>query len=374
MGNKKKVLFFLWSFSLGGGAEKILSTIVSNLDSEKYQIDILEMEHFDKGYEAVPKGVNILKPYKKKSYGRVLDSILWRLRIYFPTLVRNWLIKDEYDIEVSFTIMNPAFPFSKRKEVKKIAWIHGSIEAFLKEEQTQYRNNHFEQLSQADKIIAISKKTRESIETVYPMFQNKIQTIYNGYDFSTLFEKSEEVAPVTLEKNSICVIGRLEELKGTDRVLEVFNELQTDVNDVHLYYIGSGEQENFLKEEVERLQLQDKVHFLGYQKNPYSILKQAKVLLSLSKQEGFSGAVVEAVTLGIPFVSTNVGGALELSNEGQFGEVIETNQEAIDALKKYITGKRKISENYSEFIEQFTIEKQLQQIEELFQSSKEERS
>lgn len=374
MASKKKVLFFLWSFSLGGGAEKILSTIVSNLDLEKYQIDILEMEHFDKGYEAVPEGVNLLKPYKKKSYGRFIDAILWRLRIYFPTLVRNWLIKDEYDIEVSFTIMNPAFPFSKRKEVKKIAWIHGSIEAFLKEEQTQYRNNHFEQLSHADKIIAISKKTRESIETVYPMFQNKLQTIYNGYDFTVLLEKSEEIAPVTLEKNSICVIGRLEDLKGTDRVLEVFNELQDEVNNVHLYYIGSGEQEIFLKEEVERLQLQNKVHFLGYQKNPYSILKQAKVLLSLSKQEGFSGAVVEAVTLGIPFVSTNVGGALELSNEGQFGEVIETNQEAIAALKKYITGERKISENYSEFIEQFTIEKQLQQIEELFQSSKEERS
>ena len=36
----------MWSFSLGGGAEKILSTIVSNLDSEKYDIDILEMETF----------------------------------------------------------------------------------------------------------------------------------------------------------------------------------------------------------------------------------------------------------------------------------------------------------------------------------------
>ena len=374
MANKKKVLFFMWSFSLGGGAEKILSTIVSNLDLDKYQIDILEMEHFDKGYEAVPEGVRILKPYKKRKYGRLMETMLWRLRIYFPHLVRKWLIKDDYDIEVSFTIMNPAFPFSKRAEVKKFAWIHGSIEAFLEENQAHYRKNHFEQLSQADKIIAISKKTRESIETVYPMFQNKIQTIYNGYDFSTLFEKSEEIPPVTLEKNSICVIGRLEELKGTDRVLEVFNELQTDVNDVHLYYIGSGEQENFLKEEVERLKLQDKVHFLGYQKNPYSILKQAKLLLSLSKQEGFSGAVVEAVTLGIPFVSTNVGGASELSNDGQFGDVIETDPEALDSLKKYITGEKKISENYSEFIQQFTIEKQLQQIEELFQSSKEERS
>ena len=374
MENKKKVLFFMWSFSLGGGAEKILSTIVSNLDLSRYQIDILEMEHFDKGYESVPEGVRILKPYKKKSHGRIIDALLWRFRIYFPTLVRNWLVKDEYDIEVSFTIMNPAFPFSKRKEVKKIAWIHGSIEAFLKEEQAHYRNNHFEQLNHADKIVAISKKTRESIETVYPMFQNKIQTIYNGYDFTYLLEKAEEIAPIILEKNSICVIGRLEDLKGTDRVLEVFTKLQQELSDVHLYYIGSGEQDRFLKEEVERLQLQNKVHFLGYQKNPYSILKQAKVLLSLSKQEGFSGAVVEAVTLGIPFVSTNVGGALELSNEGQFGEVVDSKQEAIDALKNYITGEKRISEQYSEFIQQFTIEKQLQQIEELFQLSKEERS
>ena len=374
MENKKKVLFFLWSFSLGGGAEKILSTIVSNLDLEKYQIDILEMEHFDKGYEAVPEGVRILKPYKKRKYGRLMETILWRLRIYFPHLVRKWLIKDDYDIEVSFTIMNPAFPFSKRAEVKKFAWIHGSIEAFLEENQAHYRKNHFEQLSHTDKIIAISKKTRASIETVYPIFSDKIQTIYNGYDFTSLLEKAEEVSPVTLEKNSICVIGRLEELKGTDRVLEVFTKLQQELSDIHLYYIGSGEQESFLKGEVERLQLQNKVHFLGYQKNPYSILKQAKVLLSLSKQEGFSGAVVEAVTLGIPFVSTNVGGALELSNEGQFGEVIDSNQEAIDALKNYITGEKRISEQYSEFIQQFTIEKQLQQIEELFQLSKEERS
>ena len=374
MANKKKVLFLMWSFSLGGGAEKILSTIVSNLDLEKYQIDILEMEHFDKGYEDVPEDVRILKPYKKRNYGRVIDAILWRLRIYFPNLVRKWLIKDDYDIEVSFTIMNPAFPFSKRKEVKKIAWIHGSIEAFLEENQSHYRKNHFEQLNQADKIVAISKKTRESIEIVYPIFQNKIQTIYNGYDFNYLLEKSEEVAPVILEKNSICVIGRLEELKGTDRVLNVFHQLQNELEDVHLYYIGSGEQESFLKAEVERLQLRNKVHFLGYQKNPYSILNQAKVLLSLSKQEGFSGAVVEAVTLGIPFVSTNVGGAEELSADGKFGEVIESEQEAVNALKNYITGEKIISESYSKFIQTFSVEKQLQQIEELFQSSKEERS
>ena len=80
------------------------------------------------------------------------------------------------------------------------------------------------------------------------------------------------------------------------------------------------------------------------------------------------------MTLGIPFVSSNVGGAEELSAEGQFGEVIESDQEAINALKGYISGDKRISESYSKFIKIFTVEKQLQQIEDLFQSSKEERS
>ena len=70
MGNKKKILVYLWSFSLGGGAEKILSTIVNHLDLEKYDVDILEIEHFDKGYEPVPEGVRILKPYKVRKHSR----------------------------------------------------------------------------------------------------------------------------------------------------------------------------------------------------------------------------------------------------------------------------------------------------------------
>ena len=39
---KKKVLFIIWSYSYGGGAERILTNIVNNLDPSKYEIDILE--------------------------------------------------------------------------------------------------------------------------------------------------------------------------------------------------------------------------------------------------------------------------------------------------------------------------------------------
>ena len=356
----------MWSFSLGGGAEKILSTIVSNLDPEKYDIDILEMEHFDKGYESVPKHVRILKSLQDYRQARWLRALLWRMRIYFPRLTRRLLVKDDYDVEVSFTIMNPPLLFSKRKEVKKISWIHGSIEEFLKD--SSKRESHRRQLDAADTIVGISKKTSHSIKEVYPDYASKLQTVYNGYDFKTILEKSQEKVDIEIEPQSICTIGRIEENKGSDRVVEVIRLLHQKGKNYHLYFIGTGDMEEELKKRVKEYELEDYVHFLGYQKNPYQYLSQTKVLLSMSKQEGFPGVYVEALSLGLPFVSTDVGGAEELSQEGRFGQIIESNQEAARAITNYMTSASNFDVNEaSQFIQQFTIAKQIEQVEKLLE-------
>lgn len=363
---KKKILFFMWSFSLGGGAEKILSTIVSNLDPEKYDIDILEMEHFDKGYESVPKHVRILKSFQDYRQARWLRALLWRMRIYFPRLTRRLLVKDDYDVEVSFTIMNPPLLFSKRKEVKKISWIHGSIEEFLND--SSKRESHRRQLDDADTIVGISKKTSHSIKEVYPDYASKLQTVYNGYDFKTILEKSQEKIDIEIEPQSICTIGRIEENKGSDRVVEVIRLLHQEGKNYHLYFIGAGDMEEELEKRVKEYGLENYVHFLGYQKNPYQYLSQTKVLLSMSKQEGFPGVYVEALSLGLPFVSTDVGGAEELSQEGRFGQIIESNQEAAQAITNYMTSASNFDvDEASQFIQQFTIAKQIEQVEKLLE-------
>ena len=356
----------MWSFSLGGGAEKILSTIVSNLDPEKYDIDILEMEHFDKGYESVPKHVRILKSFQDYRQARWLRALLWRMRIYFPRLTRRLLVKDDYDVEVSFTIMNPPLLFSKRKEVKKISWIHGSIEEFLKD--SSKRESHRRQLDDADTIVGISKKTSHSIKEVYPDYASKLQTVYNGYDFKTILEKSQEKIDIEIEPQSICTIGRIEENKGSDRVVEMIRLLHQEGKNYHLYFIGAGDMEEELEKRVKEYGLENYVHFLGYQKNPYQYLSQTKVLLSMSKQEGFPGVYVEALSLGLPFVSTDVGGAEELSQEGRFGQIIESNQEAAQAITNYMTSASNFDVNEaSQFIQQFTIAKQIEQVEKLLE-------
>ena len=356
----------MWSFSLGGGAEKILSTIVSNLDPKKYDIDILEIEHFDKGYEPVPDNVTILKSLQDYSQPRWLRALLWRLRIYFPRLTRRLLVKDQYDVEVSFTIMNPPLLFSKRKEVKKISWIHGSIEEFLTD--SSKRKSHKRQLDVADRIVGISKKTSNSIKEVYPEYSEKLITVYNGYNFESILEKSREMIDIGIESQSICTIGRIEENKGSDRVVEVIRLLHQQGKKYHLYFIGAGDMEEELKKKVQAYQLEDYIHFLGYQKNPYQYLSHMKVLLSMSKQEGFPGVYVEALSLGISFVSTEVGGAEELSQEGRFGKIVESNQEAAQEIENYMTAASNFDANEaSKFIQQFTIAKQIEQVEKLIE-------
>ncbi len=183
---KKKVLFFMWSYSLGGGAEKILSTVIRNLPKDKYDIDILEIEHFDKGYEPISDNVTILKSLQSYKQSRLLRAILWRLRIYFPGIVRRLLVKDEYDIEVSFTIMNPPFNFSKRNNVKKIAWIHGSIEEFLNDEEK--RNSHKKHLKDVDNLLLYSGNTSSIDSLVF----FDIATI-----LSTSFKKTRSISDIS---------------------------------------------------------------------------------------------------------------------------------------------------------------------------------
>ena len=126
--------------------------------------------------------------------------------------------------------------------------------------------------------------------------------------------------------------------------------------------------EEKLKKRVKEYQLEDYVHFLGYQKNPYQYLSKMQVLLSMSKQEGFPGVYVEALSLGVPFVSTEVGGAEELSQEGRFGKIIKSNQEAAQAIDNYMTAASSFNVNEaSQFIQQFTIAKQIEQVEKLIE-------
>jgi len=356
----KKVLIVIPSYSKGGGAEKILSNILNNGDFSEYQIDIVEIDRGYNGLEDLPENIKVIKSYYYEKYPNVIRFILEQFGKRFPRVLRKYLVKtDDYDVEIMFEVMYPDIPFSKR-DIKKIYWVHGSIEGFS----NTWRESRFgKYFRDATRIVSISNKTEKSIIDLYPNQKEKLIRIYNGYNFKNILEKSKEEIFDNIPENSICSIGRIEEQKGSDRTLELIKILHEKGYKYHMYYIGTGKLEKSLKVKAKEYGLSEYVHFLGYQHNPYKYLKYMKCLVSMSKQEGFPGVYVESLSLSVPFISTDVGGAEELSRDGEFGKIVKDNMEAIRAIVAYVENPSEIKT--SDFLMDFSLEKQVKRFQEI---------
>lgn len=361
----RKVLIVVPSFSKGGGAEKILSNILNNGDFSSYHIDIVEIDRGENGFEKLPENIKVIKNYYSEKQHKFVRLVLEQIGKKFPSLLRKYLLKnDDYDIEIMFEVMYPDIPFSNRN-IKKIYWVHGSIEDFS----DTWRKRRFEKyFSDATMIVSISNKTEESIIDLYPNIKEKLVRIYNGYDFKSILEKSEEKVEDKIHENSICSIGRIEAQKGSDITLELVRKLHEKGHKYHMYYIGTGVLKETLMSRVEKYNLTEYVHFLGYQRNPYKYLKDMKCLVSMSRQEGFPGVYVEALSLNVPFVSTDVGGTEELSQNGKFGKIIYNDEQAIKEIIGYVEKTQRCDEKIIEFLKELSLEKQIQEFKKLLEN------
>lgn len=156
--------------------------------------------------------------------------------------------------------------------------------------------------------------------TCYPcrkIVHRKSSVLMNIINVENLVERMQQ------DKQSydydIVYIGRLTYQKNPQRLLTVLGKIAARKKDVKMAVIGSGE----LREEMERLvhekDLDDNVHFLGFQSNPYKMLGDAKLMLMTSRWEGTPISVLEAMALGVPVVSTPTDGICDLIESGKNG-------------------------------------------------------
>lgn len=363
---KKKILFIIWSFTYGGGAEKILANIVNNLDSKKYDIDVIEYFNANIKKEEVNKNINILEPFLKS------DSSIFKRKIYFllllicPFLIRRKYIKDTYDIEIAFNYMIPTFLLSRKKGVKKIAWIHGDIYD-LKD---TMRNRFFQRrsLKKVDSIVAISKNTYNSIVEVYPEFKNKTNIIYNGYIFNDYVNKSKEFNP-NLPENNILFINRFDSNKNPIFAVDVAKKLDDLGIDFNMAFIGKGDLEKTISRKIKEYKLSKKVQILGYKDNPYPYILNSKIIIGCSYSEGFPTIFIEALALGKTFVTTSVGGVNEISNNQKCGIIAESIDDFVTSIVELLFNTKKydsLCKNGLIHVKKYSIENQINEIEKLF--------
>lgn len=358
----KKILFVIWSYSLGGGAEALLTTIVNRLDPHKYQIGILEFYHSSTKKEPVDSHIKIYdsvtfagdRDYQKKMYYTYHEP---------DQMIRNY-VPAGYDLYISFNYQIPSFLLPKGS--RNIAWIHGAVYDLAKSGMEEYRRLQGAAFEKAGKIVAISDITACSIRELFPEHADKLVEIYNAVDVGKIREKADCFTEIQLKRPTVLFVGRLDENKDPLRALDIFHIIAGKNGLAHLYYLGKGELEAQIREKASAYGLSNRVHVLGYLENPFPVMKQADVCCMTSKSEGFPLSLLESVALGVPFVSTEVGGARVLSNDGRCGKVYVTEEEGAEAVLGILEMPEEVRERECrESISRFTLDAYINRIEKL---------
>ena len=162
-----------------------------------------------------------------------------------------------------------------------------------------------------DHVVFVAETMQQSYAEAMPELGDRLTTIYKAVPpLGPRIPKDAARRALGLPAD-VPVLGsvsRLVSQKRLDRLLESVVFLREDV---HLVIAGEGPLRGALGQHVRQLGLHGRVHFLGYQENIAPLMDAVDALIIASDREGMSGAMLEALSRGVPVISTDVSGARE---------------------------------------------------------------
>ena len=155
--------------------------------------------------------------------------------------------------------------------------------------------------SKSDLVICNSFGNANDLRTNFNVPKEIIKVIHNPVDL----QKIMKIKPITgfFDSNyfNLVSVGRLDVGKNHELLINAVS----NINMVKLYIIGEGRQKTELEKIIKARRLQDKVFLLGYDPNPFKYMKAADLFIFGSNHEGFPNALLEAMSCGLPILSTN---------------------------------------------------------------------
>lgn len=337
---KKKILVINGHLN-AGGVEKSLLDILTHLDYDVYDVDLLLTEEYGDYMPQIPAQVNIILRSLKGTYGSFLNVMVksiknhdWfsmKMRIILQMMrcfgcekiawARNLLTgKQEYDCVIGFRrgICTEIATYAVKAKRRIGWWHHGTVnvntEVYLRE------------IEKCDQIVAVSEGCKEMLIRAIPLLEKRLVTIPNILDPERIRQKSDGFVPYEKETCiHIVSVGRLSPEKHFDDAVSVAKELKERGIPFRWHLVGDGPMREELEQMIRRMNVEDCFVLEGNQVNPYPYMKHADLFVHPSYVESFGIVVTEALALGIPCVVTKSTGIMDFLVDGENAVLTEQN-------------------------------------------------
>jgi len=347
---KKKVLYVITK-SVWGGAQRYVFDLATNLPKDRFEIAVAtggtgplfsKLRDEDIRTIAIPgleRDIHILKEF----------LTLWHLFKIFHQEKPNVIHLNSSKIGALGAFA--AFIYKLvacRLSLATIFTVHGWG---FKEERPHWQNfliwltTWFSSLFQ-NKIILINTTDFETAKKFIP--ERKLALIFNGINSPDFLPREDARAffaekirlPVATNTKVLGTIAELTKNKGVNYLLEAVNQMFMRFNLINLkvVIVGSGEDENKLRNQINKLGLQNSVHLVGFLPDAPRYLKAFDIFVLPSLKEGLPYTIMEAMSTGLPVVASRAGGIPDLVTDGKNGLLVESkNSKALaDTLEKLI--------------------------------------
>jgi len=203
-------------------------------------------------------------------------------------------------------------------------------------------------------LIGVCNQATALLKKRFPMFQRKMKTIPNGIVLERHPPRSEKqhqnlTRSLGWPEDSlmITIVARLNPVKNHKLLLEAFSRLQQDIPLARLVIIGDGKLRTNLEHLAHRLDIMDKVRFLGDRRDVAHLLAGMDLFVLSSIEEGHSISLIEACAAGLPIIATAVGGTPEIVKDNINGLLTESsNTDELAAKMRTLLQNKEKRENF----------------------------
>jgi len=369
-----KVVFVIHGLPMGG-AEKFLITLSNHLYTRKYQPYIILLSNEDLLINELDPSIPVYQVLKKSRYdltiskrvNRLIDCIdpyvIMCVNTYAYFLTRlGQLFSNKKSLILS---PHSTIPFSRYNYIQNLIYLRF--------------------IQKSDQILYLCEAQRLFLKKTYKIPKHQNSIVYNGVDTNyfnpnkfqqNTREKFRNSLAIKSDDKVIIQVARLQKEKcHSDAImaLSTLNSQKIGVN-THLIIVGSGNSTyvSALKDLVQKEKLNDFVHFVGNQSDVRPYLFLADLFTLTSESETFSIAALEAMSMGLPVVLTDIGGAKEMVVSNLNGILVKphNSKELANAWKTVFNFNFKPEFIRNNVIEKFSIQSMADHYEELLFSRK----